>query len=204
MARRAPTRSGNAGSSGVQAVARWSFVQSVRQWRRLDRERSRLVRTAGVEPAQPCGRGILSRLSSLILLKWDWVDFVNRRVVWPDSKTGEISKPTSGDVLLLLSNAPRPKARLRLCPLSSSQSDRCHRIPKQPSLCLDRNRRWPPRAKLQRLPPVRSARISLLRKSLATTDNIEGLPGVSAAQTPMAPPPKASPIPSITPALGGC
>jgi integrase len=36
-----------------------------------------------------------------------WVDFVSRRVVWPDSKTDQISKPMSEEVFVLLSNAPR-------------------------------------------------------------------------------------------------
>ena len=48
-----------------------------------------------------------ARMSEIISMEWEWVDFVNRRVVWPDSKTGEISKPMSEDVLALLSNAPR-------------------------------------------------------------------------------------------------
>ena len=48
-----------------------------------------------------------ARMSEIISLKWGWVDLVNRRIVWPDSKTGEISKPVSEDVFVLLSNAPR-------------------------------------------------------------------------------------------------
>jgi len=48
-----------------------------------------------------------SRMSEIISMKWEWVDFTNRRVVWPDSKTGEISKPISEDVVVLLSKAPR-------------------------------------------------------------------------------------------------
>ena len=48
-----------------------------------------------------------ARMSEIINMEWDWVDFVNRRVVWPDSKTGEMSKPMSEDVVALLSNAPR-------------------------------------------------------------------------------------------------
>lgn len=48
-----------------------------------------------------------ARMSEIISMDWDWVDFVNRRVVWPDSKTGEISKPMSEDIIALLSNAPR-------------------------------------------------------------------------------------------------
>jgi integrase len=48
-----------------------------------------------------------ARMSEIISMEWEWVDFVNRRVVWPDSKTGKISKPMSEDVVALLSNAPR-------------------------------------------------------------------------------------------------
>lgn len=48
-----------------------------------------------------------ARMSEITSMEWDWVDFANRRVVWPDSKTGEISKPMSEDVVALLSAAPR-------------------------------------------------------------------------------------------------
>ena len=48
-----------------------------------------------------------ARMSEIINMEWEWVDFANRRVVWPDSKTGEISKPMSEDVFALLSTAPR-------------------------------------------------------------------------------------------------
>jgi len=48
-----------------------------------------------------------ARMSEIISMKWEWVDFTNRRAVWPDSKTGQISKPISEDVVTLLSKAPR-------------------------------------------------------------------------------------------------
>ncbi|WP_119304734.1 tyrosine-type recombinase/integrase [Dongia deserti] len=48
-----------------------------------------------------------ARMSEIINMKWDWVDFANRRIVWPDSKTGEISKPMSEDAFILLSTVPR-------------------------------------------------------------------------------------------------
>ncbi|WP_425338906.1 tyrosine-type recombinase/integrase [Methylocapsa acidiphila] len=48
-----------------------------------------------------------ARMSEIIGLEWAWVDFANRRVVWPDSKTGEISKPMSEESFALLTNAPR-------------------------------------------------------------------------------------------------
>jgi integrase len=48
-----------------------------------------------------------ARMSEIINMQWDWVDFANRRVVWPDSKTGEISKPMSDEAFALLSHAPR-------------------------------------------------------------------------------------------------
>jgi integrase len=48
-----------------------------------------------------------ARMSEIISMAWASVDFENRRVVWPDSKTGEISKPMSEDIFALLSSAPR-------------------------------------------------------------------------------------------------
>lgn len=47
-----------------------------------------------------------ARRSEILLLEWDWIDFENRRVVWPDSKTGGISKPLSQEAAELLANAP--------------------------------------------------------------------------------------------------
>ncbi|HEP9943536.1 TPA: tyrosine-type recombinase/integrase [Pseudomonas aeruginosa] len=47
------------------------------------------------------------RRSEIIALEWDWVDLENRRVVWPDSKTGGMSKPMSEEAYRLLSTAPR-------------------------------------------------------------------------------------------------
>lgn len=46
-----------------------------------------------------------ARMSEIINLEWAWVDFAKRRVCWPDSKTGEISKPMSEDALSLLNSA---------------------------------------------------------------------------------------------------
>ncbi len=48
-----------------------------------------------------------ARMAEIIRMEWEWVDLVNRRVVWPDSKTGEISKPMTEDVFTLFSTAPR-------------------------------------------------------------------------------------------------
>ena len=47
------------------------------------------------------------RRSEIVTLQWDWVDMDNRRVVWPDSKTGGMSKPMSEEAYRLLSTAPR-------------------------------------------------------------------------------------------------
>ncbi|MGP6112226.1 tyrosine-type recombinase/integrase [Pseudomonas aeruginosa] len=47
------------------------------------------------------------RRSEIVGLQWDWVDLENRRVVWPDSKTGGMSKPLSEEAYRLLSTAPR-------------------------------------------------------------------------------------------------
>ena len=47
------------------------------------------------------------RRSEIVTLQWDWVDLDNRRVVWPDSKTGGLSKPMSAEAYRLFSTAPR-------------------------------------------------------------------------------------------------
>jgi integrase len=48
-----------------------------------------------------------ARRSEILDLQWEWLDFVNRRVVWPDSKTGGMSKPLSAEAIDLLRSAPR-------------------------------------------------------------------------------------------------
>jgi len=57
-----------------------------------------------------------ARMSEIRTLEWAWVDFKNRRVVWPDSKTGDISKPMSAVVYQLLSNAPHISDSPYVCP----------------------------------------------------------------------------------------
>ena len=57
-----------------------------------------------------------ARMSEIRLLEWAWVDFDNRRLVWPDSKTGDISKPMSQEALRLLSNAYRIEGSPFVCP----------------------------------------------------------------------------------------
>lgn len=44
--------------------------------------------------------------SEICPLEWDWIDLEKRRVVWPGSKTGGISKPMSEEAYRLLSSAP--------------------------------------------------------------------------------------------------
>ena len=48
-----------------------------------------------------------ARRSEICPLEWGWIDLEKRRVVWPDSKTGGISKPMSEEAYRLLSTAPR-------------------------------------------------------------------------------------------------
>jgi integrase len=48
-----------------------------------------------------------ARMSEIINLEWEWIEFDERRVIWPDSKTGGISKPLSDEAYDLLWNAPR-------------------------------------------------------------------------------------------------
>lgn len=56
-----------------------------------------------------------ARMSEIRLLEWAWIDFENRRVVWPDSKTGSISKPMSHEAHRLLSGAYRIEGSPYVC-----------------------------------------------------------------------------------------
>lgn len=57
-----------------------------------------------------------ARMSEILLLQWDWLDLPNGRVVWPDSKTGDMSKPLSEEARRLLTNAPRYGKSPYVCP----------------------------------------------------------------------------------------
>ena len=53
-----------------------------------------------------------ARMSEILQLKWSWVDLNNRRVEWPDSKTGGMSKPAAR----LFETAPRLEVSPFVCP----------------------------------------------------------------------------------------
>ena len=55
-------------------------------------------------------------MSEILKLEWAWVDLDNRRVEWPDSKTGGMSKPMSAEAVRLLEAAPRLEKSLYVCP----------------------------------------------------------------------------------------
>jgi len=55
-------------------------------------------------------------VSEILKLEWAWVDLDNRRVEWPDSKTGGMSKPMSAEAVRLLEAAPRLEKSLYVCP----------------------------------------------------------------------------------------
>ncbi|XOV83522.1 MAG: tyrosine-type recombinase/integrase [bacterium] len=57
-----------------------------------------------------------ARRSEIVLLEWEWVDLEQRRVVWPDSKTGGMSKPMSEEAYRLLSTAPRQEGARYVLP----------------------------------------------------------------------------------------
>ncbi|KGA23295.1 integrase [Pectobacterium brasiliense] len=57
-----------------------------------------------------------ARRSEIIELQWDWIDLENRRVVWPDSKTGGMSKPMSEEAYRLLSTAARNAMKPHVLP----------------------------------------------------------------------------------------
>lgn len=57
-----------------------------------------------------------ARMSEVLALKWEWIDLEQRRVTWPDSKTGGITKPISDEAHRLLSTAPRFEDSPFVCP----------------------------------------------------------------------------------------
>ncbi len=57
-----------------------------------------------------------ARMSEIINLQWDWIDFAKRRVAWPDSKTGGMSKPMSEESHRLLTSARRYPGSPYVCP----------------------------------------------------------------------------------------
>lgn len=57
-----------------------------------------------------------ARMSEILKLEWAWVDLDNRRVAWPDSKTGGMSKPMSAEAVRLLEAAPRLEKSPYVCP----------------------------------------------------------------------------------------
>jgi integrase len=57
-----------------------------------------------------------ARMSEILKLEWAWVDLDHRRVTWPDSKTGGMSKPMSAEAVRLLAVAPRLEESAYVCP----------------------------------------------------------------------------------------
>ena len=57
-----------------------------------------------------------ARMSEILKLEWAWVDLDNRRVEWPDSKTGGMSKPMSAEAVRLFETAPRLEKSPYVCP----------------------------------------------------------------------------------------
>jgi hypothetical protein len=55
-------------------------------------------------------------MSEVLSLEWEWVDLDQRKVTWPDSKTGGMTKPLSDEAYRLLSEAPRFEDSPFVCP----------------------------------------------------------------------------------------
>lgn len=57
-----------------------------------------------------------ARKSEVLMLEWAWIDLERRRVIWPDSKTGGMTKPLGDEAHRLLSKAPRFENSPFVCP----------------------------------------------------------------------------------------
>jgi integrase len=91
--------------------ARLPGSSATRKWRKLFRHLDNLEAEGLENYVIPLAIRLqfefAGRRSEICTLEWDWVDLENRRVVWPDSKTGGMSKPLSEEAYRLLSTAPR-------------------------------------------------------------------------------------------------
>lgn len=56
-----------------------------------------------------------ARMSEITQLEWVWVDLKSRRVTWPDSKTGDMSKPISSEAFELLTEAWEQRSSPYVC-----------------------------------------------------------------------------------------
>ncbi|MER9702214.1 site-specific integrase [Mesorhizobium sp. M0146] len=57
-----------------------------------------------------------ARMSEVLSLEWSWIDLEQRRVTWPDSKTGDMIKPLGDEAHRLLCQAPRFEESPFVCP----------------------------------------------------------------------------------------
>lgn len=57
-----------------------------------------------------------ARKSEVLSLEWAWIDLEQRKVTWPDSKTGGMTKPLGAEAHRLLSEAPRFDESPFVCP----------------------------------------------------------------------------------------
>jgi hypothetical protein len=55
-------------------------------------------------------------MSEVLALQWQWIDLDKRRVTWPDSKTGGMTKPLGDEAHRLLAAAPRLEDSPFVCP----------------------------------------------------------------------------------------
>ena len=91
----------------------------VRIFRQLDKVESEGLENYVIPLAIRLQFEFAARYSEIAMLQWLWVDLENRRVVWPDSKTGGISKPMSDEAYRLLSAAPREEGVPHVLPSPS-------------------------------------------------------------------------------------
>lgn len=87
----------------------------VRLYRYLDRAEAEGLEHPSLLLAIRLQFAFAARMSEITQLEWAWVDFRNGRATWPDSKTGDISKPISSEVMQLLKVAKERSASKYVC-----------------------------------------------------------------------------------------
>lgn len=87
----------------------------VKLYRYLDRAEAEGLEHVSLLLAIRLQFAFAARMSEITQLEWAWVDFRNSRVTWPDSKTGDISKPISSEVMQLLKTAKERSSSKYVC-----------------------------------------------------------------------------------------
>lgn len=89
--------------------------QVIKIYQYLDRAQAEALEHPSLLLAIRLQFAFAARMSEITQLEWSWVDLKSRRVTWPDSKTGDMSKPISSEAFDLLTEAWERRCSSYVC-----------------------------------------------------------------------------------------